>query len=106
MTMSKEGVAMDGVTIIGFLDGGLMACWLGGNIMRGEGFGFFMNLILGMGGAFLGGSLLNALGIVSGSFVGALATGTVAGGMLLFIAGRIKVFGRAEVNYGNKQSGS
>jgi hypothetical protein len=40
-----------------------MACWLGGNIMRGGGFGFFGNLIVGMAGAFLGGFLLNALGI-------------------------------------------
>jgi uncharacterized membrane protein YeaQ/YmgE (transglycosylase-associated protein family) len=79
---------MEGVSIIGFLDGGLMACWLGGNIMRGGGFGFFRNLIVGMAGALLGGFLLNALGIVSGSFVGALVTGTIAGGMLLFITGR------------------
>ncbi len=97
---------MEGVSIIGFLDGGLMACWLGGNIMRGGGFGFFGNLIVGMAGAFLGGFLLDALGIVSGSFVGAFVTGTVAGGMLLFIAGLIKVYGRGEVNYGNKQSDS
>jgi uncharacterized membrane protein YeaQ/YmgE (transglycosylase-associated protein family) len=54
--------------------------------MRGGGLGFFGNLIVGMVGAFLGGSLLNARGIVSGSFGGALVTGTVAGGMLLFIA--------------------
>jgi uncharacterized membrane protein YeaQ/YmgE (transglycosylase-associated protein family) len=72
-----------------------MACWLGGNIM------FFGNLIVGIVGAFLGDFLLNALGIVSGSFVGALVTGTVAGGMLLFIAGLIKVYGRGEVNYEN-----
>ena len=74
--------------------------------MRGGGFGLFGNLIVGMGAAFLGGFLLNALGIVSGSFAGALVTGTAASGMLPFIAGRTRVYGRGKVNYGNKQSGS
>jgi uncharacterized membrane protein YeaQ/YmgE (transglycosylase-associated protein family) len=81
---------MEGVTLIGFLDGGLIACWLGGNIMRRGGLGFVANLFMSLVGAFLGGFLFNALGITDGGFVGALVTGTVGAVLLLFIAVPLK----------------
>ena len=81
---------MEAVLLIGFLDGGLIACWLGGNIMRRGGFGFAGNLIVSMVGAFLGGFFFNALSITAEGFGGAMAQGTVGAVVLLFIAGLIK----------------
>ena len=81
---------MEGVTLIGFLDGGLIACWLDGNIMRGGGLGFVANSFVSLAAAFLGGFLFNALGITDGGFMGALVTGTVGAVLLLFIAVTIK----------------
>jgi uncharacterized membrane protein YeaQ/YmgE (transglycosylase-associated protein family) len=86
---------MEGVSLIGFLDGGLIACWLGGNIMRGGGFGFAGNLIVSVVGAFMGGFFFNALSITAESFEGAMVHGAVGAVVLLFIAGLIKR-GRAQ----------
>ena len=85
-----SGVAMEAVLLIGFLDGGLIACWLGGNIMRRGGFGFAGNLIVSVVGAFLGGFFFNALSITAEGFEGAMVHGTVGAVVLLFIAGLIK----------------
>jgi uncharacterized membrane protein YeaQ/YmgE (transglycosylase-associated protein family) len=58
--------------------------------MRGGGFGFVGNLVVGVVGAFLGGFLFSALGITSYGFVGALVTATIGAVVLLFIVGLIK----------------
>jgi uncharacterized membrane protein YeaQ/YmgE (transglycosylase-associated protein family) len=58
--------------------------------MRGGGFGFVGNLVVGVVGAFLGGFLFSTLGIASYGFVGTLVTATVGAVVLLFIVGLIK----------------
>ena len=44
--------------IIGLLDG-----WLTGKLMKGSGFGFFMDMIVGLVGALIGGFLASHLGL-------------------------------------------
>ena len=41
---------------------GVIAGWLTGKIMKGSGFGFFMDMIVGLVGAFIGGFLMTHLG--------------------------------------------
>jgi uncharacterized membrane protein YeaQ/YmgE (transglycosylase-associated protein family) len=41
---------------------GLIAGWLTGKIMKGSGYGFLMDIIVGIAGAFVGGFVLRALG--------------------------------------------
>src|ERR1039457_3207290 len=41
---------------------GLLAGWLTGKLMKGAGFGFFMDMIVGLVGALIGGFLSNFLG--------------------------------------------
>lgn len=42
---------------------GLIAGWLTGKIMKGAGYGFFVDIILGIVGAVVGGFIAKALGI-------------------------------------------
>jgi uncharacterized membrane protein YeaQ/YmgE (transglycosylase-associated protein family) len=42
---------------------GLIAGWLTGKLMKGSGFGFFMDMIVGLVGALLGGFLASHLGL-------------------------------------------
>ncbi|HYL37100.1 MAG TPA: GlsB/YeaQ/YmgE family stress response membrane protein [Bryobacteraceae bacterium] len=45
---------------------GLIAGWAAGKVMRGSGYGVFMDIVLGVCGAFVGGWLLRLLGVYSG----------------------------------------
>ncbi len=42
---------------------GLIAGWLTGKLMKGSGFGFFMDMIVGLVGALIGGFLASHLGL-------------------------------------------
>lgn len=42
---------------------GLIAGWLAGQVMKGGGYGVFVDIILGMLGGVVGGFIFNALGI-------------------------------------------
>lgn len=77
--------------IVYFLLIGLVAGWLGGQIMRGAGFGLIGNLIVGVLGALLGGWLFSVLGItIVGGLLGSIITATIGAIALLFIVGLIK----------------
>jgi len=86
----------DGVTILGFYMSrsliswiiiGLIAGWLAGTIARGRGFGCFVNILLGMVGAVLGGWIFTKLGIYSsGGWLYSLAAATVGAVVLVTIA--------------------
>ena len=41
---------------------GVVAGWLTGKLMKGSGFGFFMDMIVGVVGALIGGFCANAMG--------------------------------------------
>ncbi|MFC6645402.1 GlsB/YeaQ/YmgE family stress response membrane protein [Granulicella cerasi] len=48
--------------VIAWIIIGVIAGWLTGKIMRGSGFGFFVDMIVGLVGAFFGGWLWTHLG--------------------------------------------
>ena len=70
---------------------GLVAGWLAGVIMRGGGFGFFGNIIVGILGAIIAGYLLPLVGIGIGTgLVGAIIHALIGAIVLLFIIGLIR----------------
>ena len=70
---------------------GALAGWLAGLIMRGHGFGFLVNIIVGIVGGFLGGWLTGLLGFKNGGGLGVQILVAVAGAcLLLFILSYFK----------------
>lgn len=64
---------------------GIVAGFLAGKIMRGGGFGLFINLLIGIVGGVLGGWVFGLLGIAAGGILGGLITSTVGAVLLLWI---------------------
>ena len=59
--------------------------------MKGSGFGFIVNLIVGIVGGFIGGNVLSWIGISwGGTFVGALVTSIIGAVLLLWLISLIK----------------
>ena len=86
------GVFVSGwLNLIWFLLIGLLAGWLAGLLMRGQGFGCLGNILIGAIGGLIGGFLFNLLGIHSfGGFLGALLTALVGAIVLLFVVGLLR----------------
>jgi uncharacterized membrane protein YeaQ/YmgE (transglycosylase-associated protein family) len=59
--MPKE----DDMQLLWWILVGLVAGWLTGKIMKGGGYGFFVDIILGIVGAVVGGFIAKALGLSS-----------------------------------------
>lgn len=78
------------MSFLWFLIIGLVAGFLAGLIMKGRGFGFIGNLIVGVIGAILGGFLFGLIGIESGGLIGSLITALAGALILLFIVGLVK----------------
>jgi uncharacterized membrane protein YeaQ/YmgE (transglycosylase-associated protein family) len=76
--------------VIIFLVIGALAGWLAGVIMKGGGFGFIGNIVVGVVGAFLGGWLLPKLGVSIGGDFGGFITAVIGAVILLFIVRLIK----------------
>jgi uncharacterized membrane protein YeaQ/YmgE (transglycosylase-associated protein family) len=55
---------------------GLVAGWLAGKVLKGDGYGPFMDLVMGIGGAVAGGLLMLSAGIKG--YGGTIATTLVA----------------------------
>ena len=60
--------------------------------MRGGGFGFLVNLLVGIAGGVIGGWVFGLLGISAGGVIGSLVTALVGAILLLWI---ISLFKRA-----------
>ena len=73
-----------------FLLIGLIAGWLAGKIMKGKGFGFIGNLVVGVIGAFIGGIVFDLLGIAAIGIIGSLIAALIGALILLWIAGKLK----------------
>lgn len=70
---------------------GALAGWLAGKIMRGTGFGFWMNILVGIGGAIIGGWVFDLLNISAGSGIfPSLITALVGAILLLWIISLFK----------------
>ena len=72
--------------ILFFLLIGGVAGWLAGKIMQGQGLGLWINIVVGVVGALLGGTLFGWLGIEMQGLIGRLLTATVGAVALLWLA--------------------
>ncbi len=64
---------------------GLVAGWLAGILMRGSGYGMFVDILLGLIGAVIGRWIFGALGIAAVGGLGYLAMATVGAVVLVAI---------------------
>ncbi|MBP9837149.1 MAG: GlsB/YeaQ/YmgE family stress response membrane protein [Proteobacteria bacterium] len=72
--------------ILWFILIGLCAGWLAGQLMKGGGFGTMGDIVVGVIGALIGGSLFAALGVsAGGGLVGSLVVATVGAMVLIFL---------------------
>ncbi len=71
--------------MIGAIIIGLIAGWLTGKLMRGEGYGMFADILLGLVGAIIGSWIFGALGIVVYGGIGHLAMALVGAIVLVGI---------------------
>jgi len=69
--------------IIWFVIIGLVAGWLAGLLVKGGGFGFLGDIVVGIIGAVLGGFLFGLLGLAAYGLIGGIIVATV--GALVFI---------------------
>lgn len=77
--------------LLWFIIVGIVAGFLAGKMMKGKGFGLFVNLFVGVGGALLGGWLFGPLGFTfGGGIIGSLITAFLGAIILLFIINLVK----------------
>ena len=76
--------------MIGAIIIGLIAGWLTGKLMRGEGYGLLADILLGLVGAVIGSWIFSALGIVVYGRLGFLAMATVGAIVLVSIVHLIR----------------
>ena len=69
---------------------GAVAGWLAGTLMKGGGYGFLINAILGIIGGVFGGWLFGVLGIDIGGDFGPFITSVVGAIVIIVIAGLFK----------------
>ena len=69
---------------------GCLAGFGAGKLMKGGGYGFVMNLVLGLFGSVLGSWLFTELGIEWGGLLGQLGTAIIGAVAILWIASLIK----------------
>lgn len=86
------------MSIIGWLLLGLIAGWLAGKIVNNSGQGAVLNIVLGVVGAIVGGSIFSALG-------GAPVTGFNLYSMLVAVVGAVVVLLLAHMVSGRRRSG-
>lgn len=65
---------------------GLAAGFIAGKLVKGGGFGLWVNLLVGIIGGVLGGWLFGILGIHTSSIIGRLLTSVVGAVVLLWLA--------------------
>lgn len=71
--------------ILIWLISGIIAGWLTGLIVRGEGFGLIGDLIIGLLGGLIGGWLFGLLGIVATGWIGEIVAAVVGGVVLVAV---------------------
>ena len=77
-------------TILFWLIVGALAGWLAGKIMRGGGFGLLGNIVVGVVGAMIGGTLFRMIGLPPVSSVGSLISAVVGACVLLYLVSLAK----------------
>lgn len=73
------------MSLLYFIVIGLIAGWLAAKLIRGGGFGLIGNMVVGMIGAVIGGSLMNMAGVSAGSgLFASIGVATIGAIVLLF----------------------
>lgn len=65
---------------------GLVAGWMAGKMIRGDGYGFVCDLLLGLVGGVVGGWMFGAFGIHAHHMIGAIIVATLGASALVFAA--------------------
>lgn len=76
---------MGGLGIIWSIIVGILAGGIAGWIMRGRGFGWIVNLLVGLVGSIVGGWVYGLLGFQTGGVLGILLMSVIGAVVLLFI---------------------
>jgi len=71
--------------IIWFILIGLCAGWLAGQLVKGSGFGVIGDIVIGILGAVIGGSLFGHFGVGGGGLLGSILVATVGAIILLVL---------------------
>ena len=69
---------------------GCLAGFCAGKLMKCGGFGFLMNLLLGLFGGALGGWIFDLLGVQWGGLLGQLGTAIIGAVVILYVASLLK----------------
>jgi uncharacterized membrane protein YeaQ/YmgE (transglycosylase-associated protein family) len=94
--LSQEQTSMDGHSILAWIIIGAIAGLITGKLMKGSGFGFFMDMIVGLIGAFVGGWLAEKVGIAPPGQQGLIISILIAvvGAVILTVILRLITGGR------------
>ena len=68
---------------------GCLAGFVAGKLMRGGGFGFIVNTVLGIIGGVVGGFLLSLLGITWDNLIGQIGTAIIGAAVIIALASLI-----------------
>ena len=69
---------------------GLIAGWLAGKVMKGQGYGGLVDIILGILGGVVGGWVFGLLGIHAGGLIGSIIVAFVGAVILVWIVRKLK----------------
>jgi uncharacterized membrane protein YeaQ/YmgE (transglycosylase-associated protein family) len=64
---------------------GILAGWITGKIMRGEGYGFWADMLLGIAGALLGGYIAGLLHFGGGGLIYTLVVAVIGAIIIVFL---------------------
>ncbi|MEM7184152.1 MAG: GlsB/YeaQ/YmgE family stress response membrane protein [Spirochaetota bacterium] len=69
---------------------GLLAGWLAGMLWKGQGFGLWVNLAIGVVGSWVGNFVFGLLGLKVMGFLGSIIAATAGALLLLFVVSKLK----------------
>ena len=78
------------MSLLWYIIVGALAGWLAGKFIKGSGFGFWLNLFIGIAGGVIGGWLFGLLGIQTGGIIGGIITAFVGAVLLLWIISKVR----------------
>jgi len=73
------------MSILWWIVVGVIAGWITGKIMRGEGYGFWADMLLGIAGALLGGFIAGHLGFGGGGLIFTLVIAVIGAIIIVFL---------------------
>lgn len=88
MSETQGLLGMPGVGFFGMLIVGIIAGFIAEKVTASD-HGLFTNLLVGIAGAFVGGTLANVLGVVVYGFLGSLITASIGAIIVLWVWRRV-----------------